>query len=408
MSINNPSAIVSLASSLPGNSRKLKIMYIVTQADRGGAQMHLLELASAMRELCEVHVAAGEEGFLTTACRAQGITVHVLPHLRRAHNLLSDTIALWETRALLRAQKPDLIHVHTFKAGFIGRLAAWSLGIPVVYTIHAWLWGTAAVSRTASLLALPLERIAARWCDRIITVARAGEDLVRRYRIASPGKVVTIHNGIGDSPSLARHTRNITPIITMVARFTAGKDHEQLIRAFATLPQRARLWLVGDGETRIQMEQLVRTLGLSGRIEFLGEREDVPELLVKSDIFVLASESEMFPISILEAMRAGLPVVASDVGGVCEAVVHGKTGLLVPKGDTFALANALSVLIEKEDQRCCLGHAGRESFAVSFQRDVMRERLHRLYSEVLRSRGLGSRKPSLHVQHVAEVSNHQH
>ncbi len=118
----------------------------------------------------------------------------------------------------------------------------------------------------------------------------------------------------------------------MVARFTDFKDHGVLLRAFARVPEGIRLKLVGDGETLDAARKLAEDLGIRGRVEFKGSRGDVPEILAQSDIFVLASKTETLPISILEAMRAGLPVVASDVGGVSEEVVDGETGILVSPG----------------------------------------------------------------------------
>ena len=384
---------------------KLRILYIVTQADRGGAQMHLLSLARTMVHELDVHLAVGEEGFLTEACRQNGVTVHILNHLRRSSGLFSDLKALSETRRLLKSLRPELIHVHTFKAGFIGRLAAWSLGIPAVYTIHAWLWGTTAVSRVASRAALPLERLSARWCDQIITVSHAGEELVRKYRIAGDKKVVTVHNGIEDLKVERRNAGNQSPIVMMVARFTAGKDFALVIRAFASISDRALLWLVGDGETRGPMEALAADLGIAHRISFLGERENVQELLSQVDIFVLASESEMLPISILEAMRAGVPVVASNVGGVCEAVAEDKTGLLVPRGDAKALAQALERLIADEALRMRMGREGRRTFEARFRSPIMAGGTYQLYVNVLKQRGARQISPLMKPR-IADPQKH--
>ena len=383
-----------------GKNGKLRILYIVTQADRGGAQMHLLSLVKSMVLEFDVHLAVGEEGFLTEACRQKGITVHILHHLRRSAGMISDLKALNETRNLLKAIRPELIHVHTFKAGFIGRLAAWSLGIPAIYTVHAWLWGTKAVSKIASRAALPLERLSARWCDQIITVSHAGEELVRKCHIAGDKRVVTIHNGIEDFKVERRNAGNKAPVLMMVARFTAGKDFGLLIKAFASVSDRAHLWLVGDGETRKAMETLAADLGIASQVSFWGECENVQELLSRVDVFVLASESEMLPISILEAMRAGVPVVASNVGGVREAVTDGETGLLVPKGDVGALKEALERLIADEALRTRLGLEGRRAFESRFRSSIMANSTYQMYVQVLRQRGARQISPLMKPQLV--------
>jgi glycosyltransferase involved in cell wall biosynthesis len=374
------------------NSGKPRILYVVTRAERGGAQTHVLDLACSMRAGFEVSVATGEEGFLTQACREREIPVYVLPHLQRQVRPITDARAFREIWQLIRKLRPDLLHLHTFKAGFLARLAGRILGIPSVYTIHAWLYGTPAVSRFSSALSGPCERVAARWCERIITVSRAGARVVRGLRIGSPSKLVTIHNGLPDCSQQARLSPTETPVITMVARFIEGKDHDLLLRAFARIPKGPRLRLVGDGPTRASVESLARELGIHEQVDFLGNRDDVPSLLATSDVFVLASRSEMLPISILEAMRAGLPVIASDVGGVGEAITHNENGFLVPSGSVSALTQALTALTNNYALRLRMGQTGRQRFTEQFLSSSMEERTRSIYWDVLLSLGRAGRK----------------
>jgi glycosyltransferase involved in cell wall biosynthesis len=374
------------------NSGKPRILYVVTRAERGGAQTHVLDLACSMRPGFEVSVATGEEGFLTEACREREIPVYVLPHLQRQVRPIADARAFREIWQLIRKLRPDLLHLHTFKAGFLARLAGRILGIPSVYTIHAWLYGTPAVSRFSSALSGPCERVAARWCERIITVSRAGARVVRGLRIGSPSKLVTIHNGLPDCSQQARLSPTETPVITMVARFIEGKDHDLLLRAFARIPKGPRLRLVGDGPTRASVESLARELGIHEQVDFLGNRDDVPSLLATSDVFVLASRSEMLPISILEAMRAGLPVIASDVGGVGEAITHNENGFLVPSGSVSALTQALTALTNNYALRLRMGQTGRQRFTEQFLSSSMEERTRSIYWDVLLSLGRAGRK----------------
>jgi glycosyltransferase involved in cell wall biosynthesis len=381
-----------LAGGSSATDLKPRILYLVTRAERGGAQTHVLDLACSMRRDFEVSVATGEEGFLTEACRETAIPVYVLPHLQREVRPVADARAFWEICQLIRKLRPHLLHLHTFKAGFLARLAGRMLGIPSVYTIHAWLYGTRAVSRLSSALSGPCERVAARWCERIITVSQAGARVVRGHRIGSPSKLLTIHNGLQDCPELARLSPTETPVITMVARFIEGKDHDLLLRAFASMPKGPRLRLIGDGPTRASMESLARELGVQEQVDFLGNRDDVASLLATSDVFVLASRSEMLPISILEAMRAGLPVIASDVGGVGEAIVHNENGFLVPSGSVSALAQALTHLSHDYALRLRMGQAGRQRFKDQFLSSCMEERTRSIYKDVLLSLGAFGRK----------------
>jgi len=172
----------------------------------------------------------------------------------------------------------------------------------------------------------------------------------------------------------------------MVARFADFKDHGVLLRAFAKVPGQARLKLVGDGKTLPAAKTLAEELGIRDRVEFKGVRSDVPEILAQTDVFVLASKTETLPISILEAMRAGLPVIASDVGGISEEVVDGETGLLVPAGSVEELSGALKRLLADRQLRVAMGNAGRRRFERLFLAETMLERTQALYEEVLAER----------------------
>jgi glycosyltransferase involved in cell wall biosynthesis len=369
----------------PPYATKPRLLYLVTRGEHGGAQAHVLDLAIGMRGRFEVEVATGEEGFLADACRQHGIPLHLVPHLRREIEPLKDLRGLKELAGLMRRIEPDLVHAHTFKAGFLGRFAAKYSQIPCVYTVHMWPFGEA-VPLSWRLVAPLCERLAARWCQRIITVSELGARSAAQHRIGEASQVVPILNGISEHPARARLNHDRTLICTMVARFTEFKDHGVLLRAFAKVPGAARLKLVGAGVTQAAMKKLAEELGIRERVEFKGARGDVPEILAQTDVFVLASKIETLPISILEAMRAGLPVIASDVGGISEEVVDGETGLLVPAGSVEELSNALKRLLADRELRLAMGSAGRRRFERVFQADRMIERTQELYEEVLAER----------------------
>lgn len=362
---------------------KPRILYMITCGDRGGAQVHVRDLACAMQQEFEVAIVTGDEGFLTESCREMAIPVHIVPHMLRQVYLPADARALWEIHRLIRRLQPDLIHTHTFKAGFLGRLAAGMCRVPSIHTVHTWLFGTPALPRLWSVLGAPCERFAARRSQRLISVSEAGEHIARKYRIARPDKILTIHNGMPDCSKCANLAHDHVPVVTMVARFTISKDHQLLLKAFAAVPPGPRLRLIGDGPLRETCEKLAEQLGIRDRVEFLGYRDDVASLLASSDAFVLASKFEMFSLSILEAMRAGLPVIAFDIGGNRGAIVDGETGFLVPNGDVTALTKALSMVLSNRDLRVRFGRAARHRFEERFL-FAHQERLTRnLYREVL-------------------------
>ncbi|HET8872328.1 MAG TPA: glycosyltransferase, partial [Gaiellaceae bacterium] len=178
------------------------------------------------------------------------------------------------------------------------------------------------------------------------------------------------------------------PKIIAVGRLKAPKDFLTLVRAASRLPEGAETLIVGEGPDRLRLEQEINALGVTERVRLLGERYDVPKLLADADVFVLSSASEGMPVSVLEAMAAGLPVVSSRVGGVPELVVDGETGILVRPGDASALAAALSGLITDPAKRRSLGAAGRARAEERFDLEPFRRAHVELYSRELARRGL--------------------
>jgi glycosyltransferase involved in cell wall biosynthesis len=336
-----------------------------------------------MQREFDVAVATGEAGFLTEACRERAIPVYIVPHLQREISPAMDALALWELYRLVRRIRPDLIHTHTFKAGFLGRLAGRMLRVASIYTIHSLLFGTSAMPPLWRILAVPSERLAASWCERLITVSNVGAGLVRKYRIHSESKLVVIPNGIPDCGQRADLSVQSVSAIAMVARFTGVKEHDILLRAFAKIRRGPRLLLIGEGPTRARCEKLACELGIPDQVDFLGARDDVPSLLASSQIFVLASTFEMSPVSILEAMRAGLVVIASNSGGASEAIRDGESGLLVPSGSAEALAQALTRVLDNRDLRTRLGRAARQRFEEHFLFAHQAARTRSVYLEVL-------------------------
>src|SRR5271165_600154 len=359
-----------------------RLLYLVRRAERGGAQMHVLELALAMRADFEVHVATGEEGFLTKACRDASIPVHILPHLQREINPLADARAWFEVHRLLVNTRPDLLHVHTWKSGLLGRLAARVAGIPVVYTVHMWPFGRN-VPRLWRLFGPSIERLLAVCCQRLITVSQAAAVIGRKYRITDPSRIATIENGIGDRPERAHLTSGSPPVIAMVARFFPPKDHSTLLHAFSRLGDRARLVLIGDGPKLAEAKTLAQRLGIHKFVSFIGNRDDVPILLMGIDIFVLSSMIEDCPISIIEAMRAGLPVIAPRVGGIPDLVINGQTGLLFEAGSASELQAALDLLIRDATMRKRFGQEGRTRYERKFRSAIMCSKTYSVYKDVL-------------------------
>lgn len=362
--------------------KSMHILYLITRAEMGGSQTHLLELLRGFRRDFRLSLATGEDGFLTEAARGLGVETFVLPNLVQPLDPLKDVKALKEVVQLLHRVKPDLIHCHTSKAGIVGRAAAKAAGVPAVFTAHTWSFADG-TSRMWKLIGTPSERLAARFTTKIIAVSDSNRDLAIRQRVAPEYKIVTVHNGIPDTGYRAWPERGGVPRIVMVARFAPQKNQQQLLSALAEVELPFKLTFVGDGPTRLAAEQLAGELGLTPRVEFLGVRRDTEQILAASELFVLATNWEGFPITILEAMRAGLPVIATDVDGVREAVLDGQTGCLVPRGDTQALREKLILLLSDARLRGKLGAAGRSIYEREFTRPVMLDKIADVYRSVV-------------------------
>lgn len=365
----------------------MKIVYLVTRSDAvGGATVHVRDLARALQALGnQVTVLIGGEGPVSDELRALGIPYHSLYWLARPIRPAHDVLAVREVRKLLEVLQPHILSAHSSKAGWVGRVAGRSLGIPTLFTAHGWAFtdGVPARRRWPSILA---EKLAGPLACRIITVSDHDRELALRYRLAPPEKVVTVHNGMPDVlPTLRANPGAHRPRLTMVARFDAPKDHGLLLDALAGL--RELEWgidFIGDGPLQAAVRARVSELGLDRRVRFLGDRRDVAELLAQVQGFVLATNWEGFPRSILEAMRAGLPVIASDVGGIREAVVDGESGFLVPRGDALVLRDRIKCLLSDPVLRRRMGGAGRKHYEAAFTFERMLQETLSVYNDFLR------------------------
>jgi len=293
--------------------------------------------------------------------------------------IVNDIRAFGEIWRWLGSIRPAILHAHSSKAGGLGRCAAILRGIPTVFTAHGWGF-TDGVPFGQRMVMLPAEWLAARATDAIITVSQADYDLASQYRVRPRVRIDPIHNGISQDAPQSKPTADGTVRLVCVARFSPQKSQALLVRALEEIDEPWHLTFVGDGPLEDEVRQMAAARGFNGRVDFLGARDDVDSILARSHIFVLPSNWEGFPLTILEAMRAGLPVVASDVGGVREAVVDGVTGYLIPRDDVKALTERLRRLICDHALRALLGRRARDMFLDEFVDAKMFARVQAVYS----------------------------
>lgn len=364
----------------------MRVVYIVTRSEPiGGAQVHVRDLASAvLQKGHQPIVVTSGSGAYTEALRAGGVQTIVLSNLDVPIHPLRDLRALREIRALLKKLRPDLVSTHSSKAGILGRVAARSLGIPVVFTAHGWAFTPGVPSREAAVYRW-IERLAAPLASRIITVSEFDRQLALTRGVVPSGKVVTVHNGMPDiGPELRADPARSPVRLAMVARFEPQKDHITLFHALAGLTHEAwHLDLIGNGPLLGQAKALARRLGLTDRIRFWGQRLDVDARLAEAQVALLITNWEGFPRSILEAMRAGLPVVSSAVGGIAESVRDGETGFTVHQGDVEGLRERLNQLLTDPGLRTRMGRCGRQYYERHFTLAHTVERTLAIYREIV-------------------------
>jgi glycosyltransferase involved in cell wall biosynthesis len=364
----------------------VRIAYIVTRADPiGGVQIHIKDLAAAVQ--AQGHAATvltGGGGPWIEALRAQGTPTIVLQHLSVPIGPVRDLRALREIRAAVMRLQPEVLAVHSAKATVLGRLVGRSLGIPVVVTAHGWTF-TPGFPPLQAAAYRQIERFVSPLASKFIAVSEFDRRLAVDDRIVAEDRIVTVHNGMPDVPPRLRADPGRTPPrLIMVARLGAQKDHISLLRALAGLKQQPwELDLIGEGPLMGETKSLAATLGLGDRVRFLGQRMDVDQLMADAQASLLVTNWEGFPLSILESMRAGLPVVASSVGGIGEAVRDGATGYVVPRGDVEMLRDRIARLLADPALRVRMGSSGRRRYEEHFTLDRAVTKTIAVYEEVL-------------------------
>lgn len=361
---------------------RMRIAFVITRSDIiGGASLHVRDLAEALQARGhEVIVVVGGRGPFIAELEAANLRVTALPQFQRAIRPRDDIRTYFALRRELAAFDPSVVSTHTSKAGAIGRLAARSLGVPATYSPHGWTFAEeGSRGRRAGYAAL--ERLFAHLPGTIVTVSHDEDAVGQRANIGRRRPRVTIHNGVADvTNGLLACPEREPPLIISVARFEAPKDHATLLHALDRLRDLdVRLQLVGQGPELAEARRLASDLALQDRVEFLGHRHDVADLLSRAQVFALSSRSESFPMTVLEAMRARLPVVASNVGGISEAVVDGHTGLLVHIGTADAWADSLKHVLVDRETRSSMGANGRNRYLARFGHDRMLDRVTSLY-----------------------------
>lgn len=398
-----------MADPAPQAGRRT-VIHIITQLDRGGsARNTFFTVLGHDRSRFQVGLVYGRSVAVAGSeaedapleadlkeLRHAGVALFEVPSLVREISPVLDARAMLSLRRLLRRERPDIVHTHTSKAGAVGRVAAWLTRVPIViHTPHGHIF-YGYYGRVMSGIVRLVERVLARGTDRIVTLTDRGAQEHVQHRIAGPEKFVTIPSGIvlaefrsvRAHPVVKRKEMGVPaegPVIGTVGRLVPIKGHAWLLRAaprvLAEFPH-ATFVFIGEGPLSGQLQQLAKELGITGHVMFLGARQDVPKCLAALDLFVFPSLNEGMGRALIEAMAAGLPVVATGVGGIPDIVVDGESGVLVPPKDAVALADAVRDMLRDPDRRRAYGEAAKKRVDDRFDVEAMVRKIERLYDEV--------------------------
>jgi glycosyltransferase involved in cell wall biosynthesis len=363
----------------------IHISILITRGDTiGGAQSHIITLAENLlkRKYRVSFIVGGKAGVLTNYLINNGFIVYSVPALRRNINPIFDLISLFHIVQIIREIKPDFLSIHSTKAGIIGRIVCKFLKIPNVFTVHGWSF-TEGIASPKKEFFIFFEKLLSKLSKKIIVVSDYDKKLAIKYGICDSEKLVTIHNGI-NIPVESKRIINNTGIINivMVARFDTPKDQKSLILAIKNINY-VHLHLLGDGPNLIDCKNLVEDLSLSRNVTFYGHMENVLQFLESMDVFVLISKYEAFPISTLEAMSVGLPILISNVGGTSESVFHGSNGFLLDNNDPIHIEKFLKDLVLNVKIRDEMGTNSKRIFYEKFTSDIMVNKTLSVFHDVL-------------------------
>ncbi len=379
--------------------KRIRVLQIL-EATIGGTKRHLLDLCSGLDPAeFDVHVACppvrsearGDTSFVADMERAR-VQVHLIPMVRRI-DPLRDARALASLAALIRGNRFDVLHAHSSKAGFLGRFAA--LADPnarVIYSPHGFYYLNFDDPIRFNLFKLT-ERIQRARTDRMITLSTGEYRKAIEDRLIDPDRAALVENGIDHVECLsraeARSRLDIAPdavVVGTISRFTPQKAPLDLVAVARELvaahPDLVFAWL-SDGEMRPRVEDAIERCGLQDNVMLTGHVEGARRLIPAFDVFVLASMWEGLPYTIMEAMDAGVPIVATDVVGTQDVIDDGRTGFLTPPGRPREIAAVVRHLLTHKKEAAKIARAARADVSTRFSRVEMVRRISTLYREVV-------------------------
>lgn len=371
---------------------KKRILFAITKGNWGGAQKYVFDLATNLpKEQFEVCVLCGAGEQLEARLKEKNIRVIQIEALNRDVSIVKDAMSFAAVYKIFRKEKPDIVHLNSSKIGAIGALAGRLAGVKkIIFTGHGWAWNEDRFFVSKILIAF-VHWLTILFSHTTIAVSEKVKSEISRLPFIPKSKIVVIYNGIADTEYMERFSARGALNGNVSEKFWVGtiselhrnKGVDNLVSAFADVAKShldTALIVIGEGEEQERLTALVQKLGLSKKVHLLGRKENAGKFLKAFDVFVLASRTDAFPYVPLEAGLAQLPVVATRVGGIPEAITDGKNGLLVRSGDIPALADAIKKLLEDGAKAAILGHNLRKTVEEKFSVNSMVQKTIAVYN----------------------------
>ena len=366
---------------MPENTKKIKVLFVITKSNFGGAQKYVFDLATGLpKDQFDVAVALGGSGTLIQKLHAENIRVLPILSMARDVNPWSDITAFFELWRMFREEKPDVVHLNSAKAGGVGTLAARLVYVPkIIFTAHGWAFNEERPTWQKLIIKF-FSWITVVLSHNTIAVSNAVKANTKNWPLITD-KISVIKNGIKEPDFFTRneamlhlfakgdaHVPENAFVVGTIAELHKSKGLKYAVEAFAKLvPENPNLYyfILGGGEEKERLEALVGLHNLQGRVFLLGFVDNASRYLRAFDIFLLPSITEGLALVLLEAGLARLPVVASRVGGIPEVIKNEKTGLLVTARDSSGIAQAIQKLVA--------GHSLAKRFAETLRERVLAE-----------------------------------
>lgn len=384
----------------------IKVLRVIARLNVGGPALHVAYLTAGLADrgyettLVAGTLARGEES-MASVSEARGVRIETLPALHREIGPLRDVQAILRLARLIKQERPTILHTHTAKAGAVGRIAALLAGSArppiVVHTFHGHVL-RGYFNPLTTLGFRTLERWLARVTTALVAVSPEVRDDLVKLRVAPASKFTVVRLGIeldertGSDEDVRAETRRQLGVaqdafvVGWVGRMTAVKRTDDVVRALRGLVDRgvdAYLVLVGDGPDRDQLERYAHELGIVKRCLFVGYQQDVARFYSAIDALLLPSVNEGTPVSVIEALAAQRPAVATRVGGTPDVIRDGVDGFLVEVGDADALSERLAELANDPERRARMGADGRERVLGRYAVERLVDDIDRLYRSLL-------------------------